>query len=166
MRRQLFAAGVSVALLFGAASPALAGPGKGHANGHHKPAKPNPKAKTGRITGGGVTGGRGAGFSIEARAGQPAKGHFNYTSPDGTLKVRCKSVDFSRVVNVAPADPEGHITAKCVEMVGSQRKDVSVDATFFDRAKGDEANITFTRPDKSTVTDNGVLREGSIKIRN
>ncbi|MEW6474022.1 MAG: hypothetical protein AB1679_17360 [Actinomycetota bacterium] len=160
-RHQLFAAAVSAALLFGAASPAMAKPGKGQAKGHSKPAK----VKAGRINGGGVSFG-GAEFSVQARARQPRKGHFHYTRTDGSLKVRCKGVEFTPIAYIQPGPPGAVVTDSCVEMVGSRRTPISVEATFFDHGRtGDVANITFTRPDGTTVTDNGVIREGNVHVR-
>jgi hypothetical protein len=99
---RLFAAGLAVALMLGAASPALAGPGKAkgktNAPGQNKPKPNKPAAKAKKksgVSGGGVA--NGAGFSIQARlryikapSTSTNKGHFNYTSTDGTLKIRCR----------------------------------------------------------------------------
>jgi hypothetical protein len=162
-RRQLFAAGLSVALLLGAASPALAKPAK-----DPKP----PKAPSGRVTGGGATNGGGL-FAVEARQDKPANGHFNYESADGTLKVRCDGFkSYSRIVYFAPGPPAVHLTADCVAKgPRRQRTPIALDATFVDNGNGkgkskqDEANLTFTRPDNSTVSDGGALRRGSIQVR-
>ena len=112
---RLFAAGLAAALMFGAASPALAGPGKGKATApgqnKPKPAKPEKQkpAKKAKKTKSGVSGGgvvNGAEFSIQARLrdvntnGVATKGHFNYTSADGTFRIRCRGFD-SFPVNLA-----------------------------------------------------------------
>lgn len=179
-RHQLFAAGVSVALIFGAASPALALSGKGLAGKgpkadkpakEAKPAKPakepkQPKVKPGRVNGGGVTTGL-AEFSVQARDDRLAKGHFNYTSADGKLKVRCRGFDsYSPIVYIQPGPPAVHLTAQCVAKGPARaRTPISLDATFVDNGvTGDEANITFTRPDGTTVSDHGVI-SGSIHVR-
>ena len=155
---RLFAAGLTAALLIGGASPAFAKPAK-----DPKP----PKAAPGRVTGGGVTAGR-ASFSVEARDGRPAKGHFNYTSRNGKLKVRCSALQYSPVVYIQPGPPGAHVSGDCVELGrGHQRTPISLDATFFDHgAKGDQAHISLTRPDGTTVNDSGELRAGNIHVRN
>ncbi|HEV3364858.1 MAG TPA: hypothetical protein VG795_12115, partial [Acidimicrobiia bacterium] len=96
--------------MLGAATPALAvpgnGKGKGHAYGHakpkpqkpEKPAKepkqPKPKKNVGITGGGTIPQGE---FSIQAKPGSRAKGHFNFTTPndpataaDESTRVRCK----------------------------------------------------------------------------
>lgn len=174
MRRQLFATAVSVALLLGATSPALAKPGKGVAKGHDKPAKTKPvkepkapKTKAGRVNGGGISF-NGVEFSVQARAGQPAKGHFNYTSADGTVKVRCKGVTFSRVEYIQAGAPGAAVTdADCREGSGKKTATpISLDATFFDHGEtGDQAIIRLTRADGTFIEDSGVIREGNINVR-
>jgi hypothetical protein len=165
-RHQLFAAGISVALVFGAASPALAKPGAGpKADKPAKEAKP-PKVKPGGVNGGGRTAERGH-FSVEVRDDRLAKGHFNYTSRDGKLNVRCRGFDsYSPIVYIQPGPPAAHVTAQCVAKAPKQaRTPISLDATFVDNGRrGDEAHITLTRPDGTTVSDNGVIR-GSIQVR-
>lgn len=101
---RLLAAGLAAALMFGAASPALAA-GKGKAKGKatapgqtkQKPAKKAKKTKSG-VSGGGAVGT--TEFSVQARlrdikagATSTSKGHFNYTSADGTIKIRCRGFD-------------------------------------------------------------------------
>jgi hypothetical protein len=167
-RHQLFAAGLSIALLVGGASPALAKPGK-----DPKPAKPikdpkPPKPRPSHVNGGGVTQSGGS-FSVEARQDRPAKGHFNYASADGTLRVRCDGFDsYSPVVYIQPGPPAVHVTAHCVTRAPHHsRTPILLDATFVDNGqsgKKDEANLTFTRPDNSTVSDSGALRAGNIQI--
>jgi hypothetical protein len=164
-RNQLLAAGVSVALLLGAATPAFAKPNKGKALGHQnntpadsrpakgpKPAKPNPKPKPPKktpaakgkksgVSGGGVvTDGT---FSIQARNNRPgrlAKGHFNYTSNDEAFKLRCR--DFSAPGVFSITDPPKTVTltnAKCslatVVNLVSQTRDVTINATFTDNGQ-------------------------------
>ena len=89
--------------MLGPASPALAGPGKAkgktNAPGQNKP-KPNKPAAKAKKTKSGVSGGgvaNGAEFSIQARlrdikapSTTTNKGHFNYTSTDGTVRIRCR----------------------------------------------------------------------------
>ncbi|MNC99609.1 hypothetical protein D3C83_179510 [compost metagenome] len=59
------------------------------------------------------------------------------------------------------------MTGKCVEMSGRNHTMVDVDATFCDqRATGDEANMTFTRKDGTTVSDSGVIKDGDVTVRN
>jgi hypothetical protein len=171
MRRiQFFAAGLSVALLLGAGSPAAAKPTKGQAKGHDKPAKTapvkdpkSPKSKPG-VNGGGVSF-AGAKFSVQARAGRPAKGHFNYTS--ATRKIRCKNATFSPVTYIQPGPPGAGVTAECFQMgPGRTRTPISLDATFFDHGKtGDQAHITFTRNGEMVLSDSGTIRRGDIHIR-
>jgi hypothetical protein len=172
VRRQLFATAVSAALLLGVATPALAKPGNGLAKGHHKVAKPKPpkapKApKAGRINGGGVSA-NGVEFSIEAREGQPRKGHFNYTSADGSVKIRCKGVTFTRIAYVQPGAPGAEITdGDCRMGSGRAATPVALNASFFDHgATGDQTMIRVTRPDDTVVVDDsGVIREGNINVR-
>ena len=160
-RHHIFAAGVSVALLLGAATPAFAA----------KPAKDPkpPKGPAGQETGGGVTQSR-AVFAVDARQAKPAKGHFNYESRDARLKVRCAGFDtYSPVVYIQAGPPAAHLTASCVEIGPHHtRTPISLDATFVDngrRGKKDEANLTFTRPDGTTVSDTGAIRSGQITVR-
>jgi hypothetical protein len=159
-RHQVFASGVSVALLLGAASPALAKP--------TKDPKP-PKAPSGRVTGGGVTQGGGL-FSVEARQDKLSKGHFNYQSADGKLNVRCNGFDsYSPIVYIQPGPPAAHLTASCVAKAPHHsRTPVSLDATFVDNGpsgKKDEANLSFTRQGGPTVSDSGAIRAGNISVR-
>ena len=81
---RLFAAGLAAALMLGAAAPAMA------ASKGKKP-PPATKGKKSGVSGGGAV--AGGAFSIQARLKSKAKGHFNYTSTDGTFKVRCKGFD-------------------------------------------------------------------------
>ena len=171
MRRQLFASAVSVALLLGAASPALAKPGKGQANGHDKPAKTKPakdpkppKTKDGRVNGGGITV-TGAEFSVQAREGQPSKGHFNYTT--ASVKVRCKGVTFSRIVQVPPVAAVEVTDTNCLLGSGKRATPVELNASFFDNgASGDRAIIRVTRRDGTeVVNEDGTIKEGNIHVR-
>ena len=168
--RQLFAAGVSDALLIGAAaSPAFAKPGNG-------PKDPSPpKTNPGRVNGGGVTQGSGQ-FSVEAQQDRLAKGHFNYVSADGALRVRCDGFDtYSPIVYITAGPPAARVTAQCVAKAPHHsRTPISLDATFVDNrnddkadrpGKPDEANITLTRPDGTTLTDSGALRAGNLRVR-
>jgi hypothetical protein len=158
--QRLFVTGLSVAVLLGgAASPALAKADKA-------PKAPKaPKEKPAGVEGAGVTAGR-ANFAVEAHQGKPAKGEFHYWSADGSLRVRCNSLDYSPVVYIQAGPPAGHVTGECVAVSKRNRRSpISVDATFVDNGKrGDEANITFTRPDGTTVSDNGPIRKGSIHV--
>jgi hypothetical protein len=153
-RQTLFAAGVSVALLLGAASPAFAKPA--HPTKPAHPAHPAKPPKAHRVTGGGVTAGS-AEFSVQAGAGK-SKGHFNYSS--ATLKVRCQGV------TVDPLSPTGQAnvaSTNCVSVApDGARTAISFAATFFDKGKGvaDAANITL-----GGVHDDGTLKSGSIHVR-
>jgi hypothetical protein len=172
MRRQLFAAGVAVALMISAGAPALATPGHGKAKGHvnkpakTKPAPKGPKAKQARLNGGGVTTEDGASFSVQVRADRPRKGHFNYTTADGALKVRCHGVDLHPVFTFEPAPPTATITATCREITaGKARPAIDVSVKFTDNGATDSAEFTFTRSGQTPITDNGV-KSGNVKIRN
>lgn len=81
---RLFAAGLAAALILGAAAPAMAA-------GKAKKAPPATKGRKSGVSGGGSV--AAGDFSIQARPKSKAKGHFNYTSTDGTFKVRCKAFD-------------------------------------------------------------------------
>ena len=175
-RHRMLAAGVSVALFLGAASPALAKPGQGHAQGHRnkpvkaaKPAK-EPKAprSKARVNGGGITF-NGVEFSVQARPDRLRRAHFNYTAADRSIMVRCRSFEtYSPVVYIQPGPPAVHVTANCQEKApdGRTRTPISLDATFVDNGvTGDEANITLTRPDGTVVTDAGAIRVGHITVR-
>jgi hypothetical protein len=179
-RHRLFAAGIAVALVLGAATPALAKPGKGHAHGHRnkpvkaaKPAKPakEPKApkSTARVNGGGVSF-NGVEFSVQAKAGKLRRAHFNYTSADGAIKIRCKSFEtMSPVVYIQPGPPAMHVTADCVAKgPANAATPVDLDATFVDNGEtGDEAHITVTRADGTVmVSDTGAIQPGgNINVR-
>lgn len=162
---------MSVALLLGVASPALAEPGKGHAHGHrNKPVK-EPKApkSTARVNGGGVTI-NGVEFSVQGKAGKLRRAHFNYTPGGGTAKIRCRGFKtMSTVVYVQPGPPAMHVTADCVARGPARATTpVTLDATFVDNGEtGDEAHITVTRPDGTViVTDSGAIQPGgNIKVR-
>jgi hypothetical protein len=154
----LFAAGVSVALLLGAASPAMA---------MAKPAK-GPKPPVSRVSGFGETQGRGV-FAVDVRQAKLAKGRFAYSSADGGLRVRCDGFDtYSRRMYIAPGPPAVRLTANCVAKAPHHaRTPISLEAEFVDNAgwgKADEANLTFTRQDGSTVSDSGALRKGNVSI--
>jgi hypothetical protein len=158
MRRHLVAA-VCLALLVGAASPALAKPVHPDHPAHPaKPAKGRP-ARGIRVNGGGVTA-AGVDFSVQAGNGK-SKGHFNYTKADGTLTVNCQGVS----IDPASAAGTAHVTStNCVTVAsdGTRTPITPFDATFFDNGKGqaDAANITV-----GSVTDNGTLQSGSIHVR-
>ncbi len=97
------------------------------------------------------------------------KGHFNYTSADGTWKVRCRDgFDTYDQLEYFAAGPAGaHVKAQCVEIKPHHsRTSVSLDATFVDNGEaGDEAHITLTRPGADPFTDSGPITEGSIEVR-
>jgi hypothetical protein len=177
-RSQLFAAAVSVALVFGAAAPAMAKPGKANAKGHEKAAKPAkdpkapkaPKVKGLRIGGGGISAG-GAEFSVQARSDHPKKGqkgHFNYTQAatdtSPVVKIRCKSVS----VALAPAGQAGDlaatVTGNCQEGSGKATQPVSVTATFYDNPAGDRADIVFVRNGVASPADSGAI-VGDVEVR-
>jgi hypothetical protein len=162
---RLFAAGLAAALMLGAASPALAdgkGKAKGKPNHGSSKVKPAPKPKKPKknvgITGGGtVTKGS---FSIQAKPGSKAKGHFNFTTPDDTttvadesVRTRCKGFKGY----VAPTDPAPYTataTFTNCKVNGVTAADVTVTVT--------------DAPDHITVVSMGVdenLIEGNVKIR-
>ena len=159
-RHHVFAASVSVALLLGGMSPAMAKPAK--------PPKP-PKAPAGHVTGGGVTQ-AGAHFSVDARQDRLAKGHFNYESADRQFRVRCDGFDsYSPIVYITVGPPAAPVKASSVARgPHHSRTPVSLDASFVDNgssAKADQANLTFTRQDGSSVSDSGAIRSGNIQVR-
>jgi len=174
-RHHKFAVGISVALLLGAAAPALAAP-NGHANGHAtdhapatKPAKPEkpqhpakgPKTKPGHLNGGG-TSANGVGFSVQAKSDKLKQAHFNYGGDDETssttaaaapattpVQVRCRPFNtFDRAGNTVT------VTATCVASgPGYTKVPATLSASFMDNGNaGDMANITVTRTsDQSTL---------------
>ena len=186
-RHRLFAAGVSVALLLAAGSPALAAPGNGKAKGHakhDKPAKPAKPAKTkpapapkvkkskaGLSGGGSVAATIGtAEFSVQSRSGREDKSHFNFTSADGTYKLRCRDFKYA-------ADPANSkvvtFSDDCALTTGPEnarvRTSPTVSATFTDNGQPTEGATA--GPDTltlvvngETVVDNGVIT-GNIKVR-
>jgi len=192
-RYQVFAAGVSVALLLGAATPALAaGKGKANAPGQtktkpNKPADhPNPPAnkppKPSKNKAGGVSGGGSIGaaeVSIQARTYRLAKGHFNYTVADNpatplvdeTYKLRCR--DFSAVGVFAMTAPTATLTgAKCslttvVNGVPTTQP-VTINATFTDNGQPNSATkdaaFFYLTTDLATKIG-GDLTGGNIKVR-
>jgi hypothetical protein len=166
-RHRLFAAGLSAALLFGVASPALAKPKEKPVK--EKPAKdPKPAKTKGGVNGGGVTA-NGASFSIQVHAASPGKGHFNYTSADGTWKVRCHNgfTSYSPHEYFAAGPAGASVTADCTEIKAHKntRQAVTLEASFVDNGKtADMANIKLTRGSES-LTDDGPIREGSIHVR-
>ena len=177
MRRQLFAAGVAVALMLGAGAPALATPGHGKAKGHDpaktKPAPKGPKAhkpkvkphdKSG-VSGGGET--ANGSFSAQARSKHAPKGHFNYTAKDGSLTLRCRG--FSFVTN-PPVKAGTEVEFKnCVTVTGAEPTQVrqavpNVKVTFVDNGQPsatvkDSVTFDFGGP------RGGALTGGNIKIR-
>ena len=173
MRRQVFAAGVAVALLLGAASPAMAKPNNGKAKGHvHKPAKtpPAPKGpkannKSGVSGGGEFTAGS---FSAQARAKHAPKGHFNYTAKDGSLTLRCRGfVPFA----TAPAKAGTTVEfTNCATITGAEPNETrtsvaNVSVTFVDNGQPSQTvkdRVTF---DFGGTTYGGDLTGGNIKIR-
>ena len=162
MRRyQVFAAGVSVALLLGAGTPALAAPGKGkgHAYGRtdSKPAKapkapaaPKPKKTKSGVSGGGaVTGGE---FSIQGRLRNLDKGHFNYTSTDGKFKIRCRGFEADDVTisgSVATVDFDADDSATTRNGV---RGTATVKGTFTDGGQPAETTPPTAGPDSVDLT--------------
>lgn len=180
-RHRLFAAGVAAAMILGIGGPAMAAPGKGkgHAYGHAKkaakPAKPEkpakgpkaPKSKA-HLTGGGTTA-NGVEFSVQGKGGKLDKAHFNYTSADGAIKVRCRGFDsMDAVVYVQPGPPAMHVTAEChTKGEGRTRTPIWLDATFTDNGEtGDTASISLDRRDGVTpvITDSGAVT-GEINVR-
>ncbi len=154
-RHPLFTAGISVALLVGgAAAPAFAGP----------------SSRSG-IKGNGRSANV-ANFSVQVREDKPAKGHLDYTSVDGRVKIRCNGFDtFSRRMYIVAGPPAAMVTAEDCKLMGprNKRTTVDVEAEFVDnssfkRGAKDEANFTFTLPD-GTVTDTGAILSGEITVQ-
>jgi hypothetical protein len=154
-RYRLFASGISVAMLLGgAAAPTLANP-----------------SNSGRISGSGRTANV-ANFSIQVRQDKLWKGHFKYTSVDGRFKVRCDGFDsYSPRMYFAPGPPAAMVTADCV-LTGprNKRTPIALEAEFVDnnsfkRGTKNEANLTFTYPDQTKVTDSGPILSGDVTVR-
>jgi hypothetical protein len=153
-RYQLFAAGISAALLIGGVtSPVL--------------------ASSGRITGSGRSASV-AYFTIDVREDRPERGKLDYTSVDGRYKVRCRGFD-EYTSSETPGPPAATVTAEDCELRGPRvRTTVEVEAEFVDNSsvtrKKDVANFTFTftlpdDDDESVVTDQGAILSGDIKVR-
>jgi hypothetical protein len=191
-RNQLLAAGVSVALLLGAATPALAKPNKGKALGHQnntpadsrpakgpKPAKPKPKpAKKAKKTKSGVSGGgvvNGAEFSIQARLRdirQPStsttRGHFNYT--DATTKIRCRGFQTFTVPTPATGQPVSVTFNNCRVNDQPLAAPGQVVVTVTDNGQPQPLatppvadHIEFSVG--TTVSVNSALTDGNVKVR-
>jgi hypothetical protein len=151
----VFAVGISLAVLMGgAAAPALAA-----------------KSKAPRIHGSGRTANV-ANFSVDVRQDRLAKGYLDYKSADGRFKVRCRGFDtYSQRMYIAPGPPAAVVAGDCVlRGPRNQRTRVAVEAEFVDnssfkRKTKDEANLTFTRPDGTKVTDSGPILSGGITVR-
>jgi hypothetical protein len=172
----LFAAGAAVALLLGGASPAMAKPDNGKAKGHvNKPAKTTPvkkgpKAnhKSGVSGGGAVELGT---LSAQARMKHQPKGHFNYTSNNGSFKLRCRGF---MPFEVAPSKPTTTVLfTNCATTTGAEPNQVRqnidpVSVVFTDNGQPSEVpgapkdSVTFT---VSGVDYGGPLTDGNIKIR-
>ena len=165
MRRQVFATAVSIALLFGAAAPALAA-GKGKAKGHvNKPVKtkPAPKAPNANKNKHGVSGGgtitQGT-FSAQARMKHQPKGHFNFTGTGLTL--RCKAfVAFE----VAPTNPATVKFTKCSTITGTEPTEVKTPADDVSVVFTDNGAVDSISFDFGGTTYAGTLSDGNIKIR-
>jgi hypothetical protein len=180
---RLFAVGLAAALMLGAASPALAaGKAKGKATApgqakpkptkpeKQKPAKKAKKTKAGVSGGGTITTLAGpAEFSIQARlrditgdAPSTGKGHFNYTSADGTVKIRCRGFDkFAPTGNVAVV-PFNNCT------VSGQPTVTEIDVTVTDNGDPEAIPpvadvIDFTAGAVDVV--DAPLTSGNIKVR-
>lgn len=184
-RHQLFAAGVSVALLLGAATPALAKSDKGKALGHEKhpaasrpakgpkpakqkPAKKTPatKGKKSGVSGGGVvTDGT---FSIQARK---SRGHFNYTSTNGSFKVRCREGFEPFTPVLGATERTAKVTFKACQVTG-QPGPVPITVDVTDRgqpsvtpAVADWIGFSVTNAAAVTTAYGGNLTDGNIKVR-
>jgi hypothetical protein len=145
-----------VLLIGGAASPVLAW-------GSDPPA--------GRIKGYGRTANV-ANVSVSVRQDRLKKGRFEYRSVDGRYRVRCEGFDtYSPRLYVQPGPPAAIVTSEECELKGPrERTPITLKAEFVDnssftRGKKDEANLTFTRPDGSEVTDSGAILSGDITVR-
>jgi hypothetical protein len=174
-RYRLFAAGAAVALLLGGASPAMAKVNNPKAKGHvNKPAKttPPPKAKKSKagVSGGGAIGANE--FSIQARQVRLAKGHFNFTDPEHTYKLRCRGFEPDSLTITASS---AHlVTSKCeTTRADGVRRPATLDATFVDNGQPAESEVPTPGPDTinftatdaiSAVTWTGPVN-GNIKVR-
>ena len=191
MRRyQVFAVGVSVALLLGAGTPAFAksDKAKGHAYGRNdsKPPKakgpktdPKPeKTKPGHLSGGG-TSYKGVSFSAQVRTDKLKQGHFNYTSgeddnttpsgpsasaaPADQVKVRCRNFTAATKTDANTFS----VAAECVYSgPGLSKVKATLAATFDDNGDtGDFADILVTTEGGTVVVDDeGVIQKGNIKV--
>lgn len=168
---RLFAAGLAVALMLGAASAPASAAGKGKAKGKAKAAKKSHFAVSG---GGSVAGGS---FSIQARLRKPSNGHFNYTSTDGLYKVRCKDGwDAPATEPVLGAYPRTmDVTFKNCQITGQPKMNLVVTVTD----NGQPTDTGTGQPAAAPVKDalrfdvpgpaaaqGGDLVEGNVKIRN
>lgn len=152
---RLFAAGLAALILGAAATPSLAaGKSKG------KPAKKSHFAVSG---GGAVAGGS---FSIQARLRKPSNGHFNYTSTDGTYKVRCNDGwDAPGTEPVLGAYPRTmDLTFKNCQITGQRKMHLVVTVT--DNGQRDAMRFAVPGPAAGTTPHGGDLVEGNVKIRN
>lgn len=152
---RLFAAALAAALMLGAASAPASAAKKAQPAKKAKPAK---KSHFGVSGGGSVAGGS---FSIQARLRKPANGHFNYTSTDGTYKVRCKDGwDAPATEPVLGAYPRTmDVTFKNCQITGQPKMNLVVTVT------DNKDALRFDVPGTAT-TRGGDLVEGNVKIRN
>lgn len=167
---RLFAAGLAAALMLGAASPALAdaADGKGKAKGHvnkpekSKPAPPLTKGKKGGISGGGST--DNGDVSIQARPKSKARGHFNFTSPDGLSRIRCRD---GFTVTMGTGGNASVAFSNCQILITGQQTRGPVTVAVFDAGQhptppaADTISISYGQ-----VVGNPVpLTGGNIKVR-
>jgi hypothetical protein len=156
-RHHLSAYGISIALLVaGAASPVLGW---------------DSESPGGGIKGNGRSA-RVANFSISVRQDRLERGRFDYRSVDGRYTVRCDGFDsYSPRLYIQAGPPAATVKSSDCWLRGPhERTKVTVEAEFvdnssFSRGKKDEANLTFTRPDNSAVTDRGPILSGDITVR-
>jgi hypothetical protein len=156
-RHQLLFTGISLALVVGgAASPVLGW-------------ESEPPA--GRIKGSGRSANV-ANFSVSVRQDRLERGRLDYRSVDGRYTVKCDGFDsYSPRMYVQPGPPAARVTSSDCWLKGPrERTKVTLEAEFVDnssftRGKKDEANLTFTRPDDSDVTDSGAILSGDVTVR-
>jgi hypothetical protein len=186
-RHHKFAVGISVALLLGAASPALAAPGNGHAYGKDpatkpakpaKPAKPQkpdtphpakgPKAKQAHLNGGGTVGttadgGIAGGFSVQVRKDKLRQGHFNFDATG--VQVRCR--DFRTGTVDFAAGKATFTNVPCSIVRNGVRESATLTGTFNDAGNPADGPSATPGPDTVdlTVTSTQAVNPGApVKI--
>lgn len=167
--------------MLGAGAPALAAPvkakGKTNAPGQNKakpkpdkpaktPAQPKPKKNVGITGGGTIPQGE---FSVQAKPGSKARGHFNFTTPDDpattadeSTRVRCKGFDRASYAGPTAEAPN---TASAT-FTNCKVNGASVDPIPVSVTDGSPDTITFTVPGTTpVVVSNQALTDGNVKVR-